>query len=159
MATLFALLVVLSAEQAQVPATYISKEEHEAVLKKQTADNVVDQPIKATDVPGGKASVAMLHRAKPESSALIHDYVTETYYILSGSGTFVTGGRLGDAKETDLTKFNAGISHTGTRIGGEARRIKPGDIVIVPAGTPHSFSELDGPISYLVYRFEPTLKK
>ncbi len=147
------------ADQQPVPATFISKEEHEAVLKKQIADNVVDQPVKASDVLGGKASVATLHRVKPEASALIHDYVTETYYILSGSGTFVTGGRLGDAKETDLSKFNAGISHTGTRIGGEARRVKPGDIIIVPAGTPHSFSELDGPISYLVYRFEPGTRK
>ena len=155
MATFLALLLTLSVEQAPVPATFISKEDHEAVLKKQIADNVVDQPIKASEVLGGKASVATLHRVKPETSALIHDYVTETYYIMSGTGTFVTGGRLGDAKETDLSKFNAGISHTGTRIGGEARRVKPGDIIIVPAGTPHSFSELDGPISYLVYRFEP----
>ena len=160
MLLLFALLLTLSAEQqAPVPATFISKEDHEAVLKKQIADNVVDQPIKASDVLGGKASVAMLHRVKPEASALIHDYVTETYYSMSGTGTFVTGGRLGDAKETDLSKYNAGISHTGTRIGGESRRVKPGDIIIVPAGTPHSFSELDGPISYLVYRFEPVQKK
>ena len=57
MATLFALLLTLSAEQAQVPATIITKEEHEAVLKEQIAKNVVDQPIKASDVLGGKASV------------------------------------------------------------------------------------------------------
>ena len=159
MATLLALLLTLSADQAQVPASYITKEEHEAVLKEQIAKNVVDQPIKASDVLGGKASVAMLHRVKPEASALIHDYVTETYYITSGSGTFVTGGQLGGAKPMDLTKYNAGMSQSGARIGGESRRVKPGDIIIVPAGTPHSFSQLDGPISYLVYRFEPTAKK
>ena len=159
MSPLFALFVTLSAEQAQVPATFITKEEHEAVLKEQTAKNVVDQPIKASEVIGGKASVAMLRRVKPEASALIHDYVTETYYIMAGSGTFVTGGRLGDAKPTDLTRVNAGMSQTGTRIGGESRRVKPGDIIIVPAGPPHSFSELDGPINYLVYRFEPAAKK
>jgi len=45
-----------------------------------------------------------------------------------------------------------------TRIGGDSRKVKPGDIIIIPAGTPHSFSELDGPISYLVYRFEPSKK-
>jgi mannose-6-phosphate isomerase-like protein (cupin superfamily) len=160
MTLLLTMLLALTAEQqSPVPATFISKEDHEAVLKKQIAENVVDQPVKASEVLGGKASVATLHRVKPEASALIHDYVTETYYIMQGSGTFVTGGSLGDAKETDLTKFNAGMSHTGTRIGGEARRVKPGDIIIVPAGTPHSFSELDGPISYLVYRFEPATKK
>ena len=52
---------------------------------------------------GGKASVRELHRVKPEASALIHDYVTETYYIMSGSGTFVTGGSLGGAKPTDFS--------------------------------------------------------
>jgi len=120
---------------------------------------VVDQPIKALEVLGGKTSVAMLHRVKPEASALIHDRVTETYYIVSGSGTIVTGGSLGGAKPTDLSNVNAGMSQTGTRVGGEERRVKAGDIVIVPAGTPHSFSALDGPIEYLVYRFEPTIKK
>ena len=159
MATLFTLLLMLSSQQAPVPATFITKEEHEAILKEQIAKNVVDQPIKASNVLGGKASVARLRRVKPEASARIHDYVTETYYIMSGSGTFVTGGSLGGAKPTDLSNVNAGMSQTGTRIGGEARRVKAGDIVIVPAGTPHSFSELDGPISYLVYRFEPTIRK
>jgi mannose-6-phosphate isomerase-like protein (cupin superfamily) len=159
MVMILALLLSMSAEQAQVAAVYISKEEHETVLKEQIPKNVIDQPIKAADVLGGKASVAMLHRVKPEASALIHDHVTETYYILSGSGTIVTGGRLGDAKATDLTRVNAGMSQTGTRIGGDSRRVKPGDIILIPAGTPHSFSALDGPISYLVYRFEPLMKK
>ena len=159
MATLFALLLTLSAGQAQVPATIITKEEHEAVLKEQIAKNVVDQPIKLSEVPGGKASVASLHRSKPETSALIHNEVTETYYIVKGSGTIVTGGSLGDPKPTDLTRVNAGMSQTGTRQGGSPRRVGPGDIIIIPAGTPHSFSELDGPISYLVYRFEPTVRK
>lgn len=143
------------APQAPIPAVVISKEEHEAVLKASIARNAVDTPIKATDVPGGKASVAMLHRSKPEASALIHNDVTETYYILSGSGTIVTGGSLGTPKPTDLTRVNAGMSQTGTRMGGDSQKVKPGDIIIIPAGTPHSFSELDGPISYLVYRFEP----
>ena len=151
-------LTASQAPQAPVPAVFISKEEHEKVLAEQTAKNVVDQPIKATDVPGGKAAVAMLRRTKPEVSALIHDHVTETYYILSGSGTMVTGGSLGTPKPTDLTRVNAGMSQSGTRIGGESKKVKPGDIIIIPAGTPHSFSELDGPISYLVYRFEPSRK-
>jgi mannose-6-phosphate isomerase-like protein (cupin superfamily) len=33
--------------------------------------------------------------------------------------------------------------------------VGPKDVIIVPAGMPHRFSELDGPIVYLVYRFEP----
>ena len=106
-----------------------------------------------TDVLGGKAGVAMLYRTKPEASALIHDQATEIYYIIEGSGTIVTGGTLKDHKPTDLTRLGAGMSRTGERVGGEGRKVKPKDIIIVPAGTPHSFSQLDGPISYLVYRF------
>ena len=159
MPTLSLLLLTLSFEQAQVPATFITREEHEEVLKEQIGKNIVDRPIKASDVLGGKASVARLRRVKPEASALIHDYVTETYYIMSGSGTFVTGVSLGGAKPTDLRNVNAGMSQTGARVGGEARKVKPGDIIMIPAGTPHSFSELDGPISYLVYRFEPVTRK
>ena len=116
-------MLSLSAQQAPVPAVFISHDEHVALLKEQIATNVVDQPIKATDVPGGKASVAMLHRVKPEANALIHDHVTETYYILSGSGTIVTGGSLGNAKPYDLRNVNAGMSQTGTRQGGESRKV------------------------------------
>lgn len=120
------------APQAPVPAVFITKEEYEAALKESVAKSVVDQPIKATGVPGGRASVAMLYRVKPEASALIHNDVTETYYILSGSGTLVTGGSLKDAKPTDLTRVNAGMSQTGTRVGGDSRQVKAGDIIIVP---------------------------
>ena len=150
-------VLVLQASTSTPPsAAFITAAEAEAVLKAQVAKGVVDQPIKLSEVLGGKASVASLHRAKPETSALIHNDVTETYYIVKGSGTIVTGGTLGDAKPTDLTRVNAGMSQTGTRQGGTARRVGPGDIIINPAGTAHSFSELDSPISYLVFRFEPT---
>lgn len=97
----------------------------------------------------------MLHRAKAETGALIHERVTETYYILHGSGTIVTGGTLGAAKPTDLTRVGAGPSLQGQRQGGESRRVGPGDVIIIPAGVPHSFSELDAPVTYLVFRFDP----
>lgn len=145
----------LAGQSQAAPATHIAREDHQAALKEQIAKGVIDQPIMASEVLGGKASVAMLHRTKPETSALSHDRVTETYHILSGTGTLVTGGALRDAKPTDLSRVNAGMSQSGTRQGGLSRKVKPGDIILIPAGTPHSFSELDGPISYLVYRFEP----
>lgn len=136
------------------PGAVITREDYEATLKTQIAQSVVDQPMKALSVKGGKASVASLHRVKPEASALIHNDATETYYILAGRGTLVTGGRLGDPRPVDLTRVYAGMSQRGARVGGESRRVKPGDIIVIPAGTPHSFSELDGPISYLAFRFE-----
>jgi mannose-6-phosphate isomerase-like protein (cupin superfamily) len=158
MVTLLAFALALALAEEQQPAssgTYIGADEIAATLKQSIANNVVDQPIKAADVPGGKASLAMLRRTKAETSALIHDHVTEIYQIMEGSGTLVTGGALDGAKATDLTRLNAGMSQTGVHRGGETRRVKANDVIIVPAGTPHRFSELDGPITYLVYRFEP----
>jgi mannose-6-phosphate isomerase-like protein (cupin superfamily) len=144
-----------SAQTAPVPAVFISPAEVAQFLEAGIGKSVVDQPIKAVDVHGGRALVAMLHRDKAEAGALIHERVTETYYILHGSGTLVTGGTLGTPKPTDLTRVGGGPSQQGTRQGGESRRVGPGDVIIIPAGTAHSFSELDAPISYLVFRFDP----
>jgi mannose-6-phosphate isomerase-like protein (cupin superfamily) len=153
MLSAMAWLLALIAMQDTPPGLVITSDEHTATLKQSVANNTVDTLMKGTDVLGGKAGVAMLYRVKPETSALIHDQATEIYYILEGSGTIVTGGSLKNPTVTDLTRLGAGISHSGERIGGESRKVKAKDIIIVPAGTPHSFSQLDGPISYLVYRF------
>jgi mannose-6-phosphate isomerase-like protein (cupin superfamily) len=157
MLTLLAFTLALaSAEPQATSGTVISADEIAATLKQSIANNTVDQPIKLSEIPGGhKASLALLRRTKAETSALIHDYVTEIYQIVEGSGTLVTGGSLDDPKENDLTRLNAGMSHTGTHRGGESRKVKAKDVIIVPAGMAHRFSELDGPIVYLVYRFEP----
>ena len=135
----FTLALALAEEQQPAPSgTYIGADEIAATLKQSIANNVVDQPIKATDVPGGhKASLAMLRRTKAETSALIHDHVTEIYQIMEGSGTLVTGGALDGAKQTDLTRLNAGMSQTGVHRGGDSRRVKANDVIIVPAGTAH----------------------
>ncbi|HKT80270.1 MAG TPA: hypothetical protein VJP86_08610 [Vicinamibacterales bacterium] len=38
--------------------------------------------------------------------------------------------------------------------GGESRHVGKGDIVLVPAGMPHWYKDLDGTITYLEVRFE-----
>jgi mannose-6-phosphate isomerase-like protein (cupin superfamily) len=153
----FLLALALAPQQAPSPTsgTFISADEVANTLKQSIANNTVDQPIKGLSVNGHRATVAMLHRKTAETSALIHDRVTEIYQVIEGSGTIVTGGTLADPKVSDLTRLGAGPSHTGTAQGGESRRIGPKDIIIIPAGMPHHFSQLDGPISYLVYRFDP----
>src|ERR1700730_14358299 len=144
MLTLLVIAFGLLAEQQAASGTVISADEIASTLKQSIANNVLDQPVKAADAPGGqKASLALLRRTKAETSALIHDRVTEIYQIVEGSGTLVTGGVLDEAKATDLTRVNAGPSQTGTHRGGESRRVKPKDVIIVPAGMPHRFSELD----------------
>jgi mannose-6-phosphate isomerase-like protein (cupin superfamily) len=143
------------APAAQAPAVFITPAEIAQLLESGIVKSAVDQPIKRAVIRGGSTTVAMLHRDRAEAGALIHERATETYYILHGSGTITTGGSLGTPKPSDLTRLGAGPSLTGTREGGDSRRVGPGDIVIIPAGTVHSFSQLDSPISYLVFRFDP----
>jgi mannose-6-phosphate isomerase-like protein (cupin superfamily) len=157
MLTLAAILLAFVAEQQAASGTIVTADEIAATLKQSIANNVVDQPVKAADLPGGhKASLALLRRTRPETNALIHNRVTEIYQITQGSGTIVTGGALENPTDTDLTRLNAGPSQTGPHKGGDAKHVGPKDVIIVPAGMPHRFSQLDGPeIVYLVYRFEP----
>lgn len=135
-------------------ATIVSADAVEAARKQSVAAGTVDRLIQGVNVPGGKSALAMLYRTKPEVNALIHERVTEIYQVIEGSGTLITGGRLTGTKPSDLSNVWAGPSLSGTHEGGESRRVGPKDVIIVPAGTPHRFSQLDGPITYLVYRFE-----
>src|SRR3954471_20608727 len=72
MLTLLALMLALAAAEPQATGNIIRADEIAATLKHSIANNPVDQPIKLAEVPGGhKASVALLRRTKPETSALI----------------------------------------------------------------------------------------
>jgi len=93
------------------------------------------QPIKATVVPGGKASVAMLHRVeaggecpdpRPRHRDLLHPLRV---------GHDRDGWIAGYAQADGLTRVNAGMSQTGTRIGGESRKVKPATSSLSP---PHA---------------------
>ena len=68
--------------------------------------------------------------------------MTEIYNIVSGSGTFITGGAFASASDR-----TAGIK------GGVSRHIQAGDFVVLPPGTPHWFSKIDGSITYVETRF------
>jgi cupin superfamily acireductone dioxygenase involved in methionine salvage len=46
-----------------------------------------------------------------------------------------------------------------TQVGGVTRKVGPKDLVILPAGIPHRFTQIDGPISYVIYRFEAAAQK
>lgn len=148
--TFLALAPVALAAQGVV----ISADSIASARARSAAENTVDRLIQGVPVPGGRFALAALRRTQAETNGLIHSEVTEVYLITSGSGTLVLGGRLANIRGTNLDRVWAGASLSGAHESGESRRVGPGDVIVVPAGTAHRFSELGGTIEYMVFRFE-----
>jgi mannose-6-phosphate isomerase-like protein (cupin superfamily) len=91
------------------------------------------------------------------ASGIAHDKQTEGYYIVSGSGEMVTGGHIingrTSAPDSEVTTTLNGPSCSG-QIGGEVvkRTVKVGDIIIIPAGVPHGWSNIPDHVDYLSFR-------
>ena len=97
-----------------------------------------------SQTPGYKV---MAGRRERPGRAEIHTYETDVFYIVDGTATFVTGGTCADAKATGPGQF------LGTTIsGGETHHLKKGDVIIVPAGMPHQFTEVSRPFLYFVVK-------
>lgn len=93
-----------------------------------------------------KYMVHASHREKA-GQAEVHEKDADIIYVLQGSATFVTGGNVIDPKPTAPNEIR------GKEIdGGETRTITKGDVIIVPAGTPHWFKEVPEPINYYVVK-------
>lgn len=156
LAMLFTLL-----QTGSKPATDVLASAIAATLKNAPAGAVSDNPIQVVDVGGYNVGLFLVNRPKTVvQGAILHDNrVSEIYYMLEGAGTLVTGGTLVDSKRVpadDRITAIAGPSITGSRIeGGTRRRIGKGDLVIIPGGTPHWWSEVESDIAYLVLRPDP----
>ena len=170
-ALLFALVVVDQAwaQTAQVvPAADITNTEIKAAIEKTASLPVSDQQLRMVSINGEyNVGAALVTRAKTgggeAAPALAHTQITEVYYIISGNGTLVTGGTLEDAKDLRPTPTAPqagrliGPSTAGTKIlNGKRRQVGPGDMIIIPANTPHTFTEITTErIVYMVVRVDP----
>jgi hypothetical protein len=92
------------------------------------------------------------------SSGLYHNKQTEGYYIVSGEGEIVTGGHIVNgrtsAPDAEVTTTLNGPSCSGRMAGNDVvkRMVHTGDIVIIPAGVPHGWSEIKEHVDYLSFR-------
>ena len=95
------------------------------------------------------------------ASGISHDGQTETYIIVSGGGTLVTGGRIVNGRksgpESSVTKVLNGPSCSGSIDGADVVKkvVKTGDIIIIPAGVPHGWTEIGDHVDYLSVRPDP----
>jgi mannose-6-phosphate isomerase-like protein (cupin superfamily) len=144
-------------------ATDIRDEEIKEVLKH--APPAVDQQLKVVDCGPYNLGVGIVHRGPTKDREdgsvpiIAHHNQTETYIIVGGGGTLVTGGTIIDPKEIASTseayKVLNGPSATGTVKDGYARVVKPGDVIIIPPDVAHGFIKITDHIDYMSVRPDP----
>ena len=92
------------------------------------------------------------------AGGIAHDSQTEGYLIVSGGGTLVTGGHIANgrksAADAEVTKVLNGPSCSGTIVGADVVKkvVKTGDIIIIPAGVPHGWTDITDHVDYLSFR-------
>ena len=146
------------------PGYYIPVSELEAYTKKAVAEKLTDQQVRDIEIGKAHVGIGMVHRGKLDApapnSVAEHDQVSEVYHIISGSATLVLGPDITNRQRRPATlqtvrEFN-GPGNNGSEIrNGVAHQLKPGDVVVIPAGTGHWFTKIDDHIDYLMIRIDP----
>jgi len=96
--------------------------------------------------------------ADAAATGISHDSQTESYIIVSGGGTLVTGGHIVNGRKSapnaDVTKVLNGPSCSGVIAGADVVKkvVKTGDIIIIPAGVPHGWTDIADHVDYLSIR-------
>lgn len=130
-----------------VAALLIGQQGHSSAVTYVPHDKVAAALAKGGSLVGASGfTVSGNHRNGP-GQVEVHDHETDILYIVDGEATLVTGGTMIGGKVTTPGQ------RRGTEIqGGETHHLSKGDVVVVPAGIPHWFKEVPGPISYYVVK-------
>lgn len=78
------------------------------------------------------------------NAAFVHEQRDELFYVLEGSGVVQVGGTM-----RDETRMNAETRRGSGVDGGREQRLTKGDLFILPKGTPHFISRVDGALVFL----------
>ena len=146
------------------PGAYIPREEVQAYINKAIAEKLTDQQVRDVEIGKAHIGIGAVYRGKlaapaPESVAE-HHQVSEVYHIIDGTATLMLGPDIVGAKERPATLetvrlFNGPGSNGSSIRNGVSYNLKPGDVVVIPAGTGHWFTKIDDHIYYLMVRIDP----
>ena len=144
------LVFVSSVSFAQQPAaapsgtasrTMVSAKEVGALIAKASVDRKEGQALLAQSmIQLAPYNVSLEYRAAVANAA-VHETEAELFYVVDGSAMLVTGGKLKDEKRTNAANLSGSAIEGGT-----SRHIAKGDFIMVPEGTPHWFSAIDGTV-------------
>lgn len=89
----------------------------------------------------------MVAHREADGEAEFHETDADLFVIESGSGTLIVGGEMVDAKRTAEHEMRAPSIKNGT-----SHHVSAGDIVHIPAKTPHQFMVPSGKVTYFVMK-------
>jgi mannose-6-phosphate isomerase-like protein (cupin superfamily) len=138
-----ALVIAAGAAWSQQPApatkTYSSAADVVALIAKAKAEHKDGQPLVVERILQLAPYGANLEYRASVGAASVHEKEAELFYVIDGSATLVTGGKLVNEKRTNAENL------TGTGIeGGKSQAVAKGDFIIVPENTPHWYSSIEG---------------
>ncbi len=139
-------LTLLGQQGSGPPASYMSAAEIAKGLSTAVATDAAAGAA-VTVVPG----IVVRRRSgggEPQY-AIVHPFSIETYYIIEGTGSLVTGGELDPPPPAPA---DPDIVRSKTIKNGVTRTVAKGDVIVVHPGTPQWFKAVNGTITYLESR-------
>lgn len=111
--------------------------------------------VEATMVKGGQIigdhGLIVLAQRRGAGEVEVHEKTNHVFIIVEGEATFVTGGTLVDARDTA-----PGQKRAPSVQGGDVHQLTKGDVITIPAKTPHWFKEVPTKtIAYYAVNTEP----
>ena len=160
----FFVFASLSHEGTITEATDVVYSEWQNVMP--APEGRVDRQVKVVDIGNSNVAVGVLFRDEIEAndepvSGIVHNHVSEVYYITKGSGILVTGGtllgRTDIPSNSDIVEVLVGESFSTTvaRGDGQVREVRQGDIVVIPAGVFHGWHSVDSRVEMISIRPDP----
>lgn len=133
---------VPAAPPAGSAGTYKSGAELMDILKKNMSPTgeMTTSAVSNTD----QYRINVVHRSKG-AGAIAHPGNTELHYIIEGSATVVTGGKIVPAAQ--------GGNAPASIEGGVTKHVTKGDVIIIPEGSAHWYKDVEGQITYLEVRW------
>jgi mannose-6-phosphate isomerase-like protein (cupin superfamily) len=149
-APVLALMLTPAVLAAQAPQNALATDRTKATLF-----SAADLQAALAKLPGDRPSGAVrvfslapyavgVERRNPQpQGASMHKDRAELFYVIDGSATLLTGGTLTSPKDEGVDVRGPGIEN------GRPLKFGKGDFMIVPAGVPHQFVDLAGPVTVM----------
>ena len=129
------------AQQAAAPSgtVFMNSKEIMGLVDKAKADRKGDAPTTAEPILLLAPYRAQLEYRPIGGPAALHEKDAELMVVLDGSGDIVTGGKIVDGKRVNANNFS------GPSIAnGESHPVVKGDMIFIPANTPHQVTPAGG---------------